>query len=876
MNWSIRLALLGFVVLSTQTVFAVGQAATPWENSQLAEDFINSFLRFIAQSGAFSPNQLDDMSSIGDTLKTAIEKMAQSRKSSKSKLQALNMAFASSMAEIAVAEQGGLSLEAKTNAIANALASAFLETTGFVNQQFVSEIKSLIYMIAQASSNEISGSAAAAGGGSGGGGGSGQGGYGQGASASASAAAAYGSAPQGAGGPAPQGPSQQGPVSQGPYGPGAAAAAAAAGGYGPGAGQQGQQGPGGARQQGPVGQGPYGPGAAAAAAAVGGYGPGAGQQGPGSGGQQGPGGQGPYGPSAAAAAAAAGPGAGRQGPGSQGPGSGGQQGPGGQGPYGPSAAAAAAAAGGYGPGAGQQGPGSQGPGSGGQQGPGSQGPGSGGQQGPGGQGPYGPSAAAAAAAAGGYGPGAGQQGPGSQGPGSGGQQGPGGQGPYGPGAAAAAAAVGGYGPGAGQQGPGSQGPGSGGQQGPGGQGPYGPSAAAAAAAAGGYGPGAGQQGPGSQGPGSGGQQGPGGQGPYGPSAAAAAAAAGGYGPGAGQHRPRWATTRTIRTRQDNKNLESGPEVWHRTRWSRTLWTSAAAARTLDITGAGQQTGSGDKVIYRPSQVGGKYHTAPGGQQTWKFRTRKWWTTRTSGQGPYGPVKRRSSSRWGYGPGAGQQGPGSQGPGVVDNKDLEVKDRKWWTTRTGGQGPYGPSGKGRAQQPWRLGPGWTTRTWSRTRKGTTGPDKADQAAGRRILLKTFEIKRKKVWTRRGAGTGPMGHHTTGAESLKSRGDMDQDWKQARSQDKVPTQGLGKDRWTRSKKPGSRPNCGQQGTRCKPYGPSSPTPRRMNGMATRTWKSPEGKPYGSWTARGGGGAGQQGPGGQGQYGPGAAAAAAVAAG
>ncbi|KAF8777915.1 hypothetical protein HNY73_014695 [Argiope bruennichi] len=418
MNWSIRLALLGFVVLSTQTVFSAAQGATPWENSQLAEEFINSFLRFIAQSGAFSPNQLDDMSSIGDTLKTAIEKMAQSRKSSKSKLQALNMAFASSMAEIAVAEQGGLSLEAKTNAIANALTSAFLETTGVVNQQFVSEIKGLIYMIAQASSNEISGSAAAAGGGSGGGGGSGQGGYGQGASASASAAAAYGSAPQGARGPAPQGPSQQGPVSQPSYGSSATVTITTVGGRQQGPTGPSQQGPG---QQGPGGQGPYGPSAAAASAAVSGYGPGAGQQG-----QQGPGGQGPYGS------------------GQQGPGGAGQQGPGSQGPYGPGASAAAAAAGGYGPGAGQQGPGSQGPGS-------------GGQQGPGGQGPYGPSAAAAAAAAGGYGPGAGQQGPGSQGPGSGGQQGPGGQGPYGPSAAAAAAAAGGYGPGAGQQGPGSGG-----------------------------------------------------------------------------------------------------------------------------------------------------------------------------------------------------------------------------------------------------------------------------------------------------------------------------------------------------------------------------------------------------------------------------------
>nr|AWK58650.1 major ampullate spidroin 2 variant 3 [Araneus diadematus] len=230
MNWSIRLALLGFVVLSTQTIFAFGQAATPWENTALAEAFINKFLESIGQTGTFSASQQDDMATIGDTLKTAMEKMAQSRKSSKSKLQALNMAFASSMAEIAVAEQGGLSIQAKTEAIASALSSAFLQTTGVINYQFVNEIKSLIYMIAQASTNEVGSSAASAGGGSGGGS------YGQGSYVSASAAGTYGSAPQQGGYAPAQGPSQQGPVSQGPYGPSASVAAAAVGGYGPGGG----------------------------------------------------------------------------------------------------------------------------------------------------------------------------------------------------------------------------------------------------------------------------------------------------------------------------------------------------------------------------------------------------------------------------------------------------------------------------------------------------------------------------------------------------------------------------------------------------------------------------------------------------------------
>nr|5IZ2_A Chain A, Major ampullate spidroin 1A [Trichonephila clavipes]5IZ2_B Chain B, Major ampullate spidroin 1A [Trichonephila clavipes] len=129
---------------------------TPWSSTELADAFINAFMNEAGRTGAFTADQLDDMSTIGDTIKTAMDKMARSNKSSKGKLQALNMAFASSMAEIAAVEQGGLSVDAKTNAIADSLNSAFYQTTGAANPQFVNEIRSLINMFAQSSANEVS------------------------------------------------------------------------------------------------------------------------------------------------------------------------------------------------------------------------------------------------------------------------------------------------------------------------------------------------------------------------------------------------------------------------------------------------------------------------------------------------------------------------------------------------------------------------------------------------------------------------------------------------------------------------------------------------------------------------------------------------
>ncbi|GBO09967.1 hypothetical protein AVEN_235134-1 [Araneus ventricosus] len=88
-------------------------------------------------------------------LPAAMEKFNNSNTTSKTKFQALNMVFASAVAEITAAEDA-VNKELKPNAIQNALYSAFLETIGIINTQFASDIKNLIYTLAHTTSNGVS------------------------------------------------------------------------------------------------------------------------------------------------------------------------------------------------------------------------------------------------------------------------------------------------------------------------------------------------------------------------------------------------------------------------------------------------------------------------------------------------------------------------------------------------------------------------------------------------------------------------------------------------------------------------------------------------------------------------------------------------
>nr|2N3E_A Chain A, Major ampullate spidroin 1 [Latrodectus hesperus] len=133
----------------------MGQANTPWSSKANADAFINSFISAASNTGSFSQDQMENMSLIGNTLMAAMDNMG--GRITPSKLQALDMAFASSVAQIAASQGGDLGVT--TNAIADALTSAFYQTTGVVNSRFISEIRSLIGMFAQASANDVYASA---------------------------------------------------------------------------------------------------------------------------------------------------------------------------------------------------------------------------------------------------------------------------------------------------------------------------------------------------------------------------------------------------------------------------------------------------------------------------------------------------------------------------------------------------------------------------------------------------------------------------------------------------------------------------------------------------------------------------------------------
>nr|AGQ04592.1 major ampullate spidroin 1 short [Cyrtophora moluccensis] len=159
MTWTTRLALSFLVVICSQSLFALCQS--PWQSASMAESFMTYFSEALGQSGAFTKEQIDDIDTIASSIKLGVDKMERSGKTSGSKLQAMNIAFASAVAEIATTEGGEQTAEVKTKAVADALAFAFFQTKGAVNINFINEIKNLISMFAQ--TNTISSSLDSAG-----------------------------------------------------------------------------------------------------------------------------------------------------------------------------------------------------------------------------------------------------------------------------------------------------------------------------------------------------------------------------------------------------------------------------------------------------------------------------------------------------------------------------------------------------------------------------------------------------------------------------------------------------------------------------------------------------------------------------------------
>ncbi|GFS66276.1 major ampullate spidroin 1A variant 3 [Trichonephila inaurata madagascariensis] len=143
MIWTARLLALSFLaVLCAPGLFSQSANAS-LSSPELLNSFIGSFKDHAGRTGTFPPSTIDDKTTIGDAIKYSVEKMVSIGKSSVSNLQALSMAFASSMVEIAVAD-GGHNTEEIAAAISESLSLAFLQTTGAVNPQFVNEISNLM------------------------------------------------------------------------------------------------------------------------------------------------------------------------------------------------------------------------------------------------------------------------------------------------------------------------------------------------------------------------------------------------------------------------------------------------------------------------------------------------------------------------------------------------------------------------------------------------------------------------------------------------------------------------------------------------------------------------------------------------------------
>ncbi|GFS66242.1 major ampullate spidroin 1A variant 4 [Trichonephila inaurata madagascariensis] len=143
MTWTARFLALSFLAALYSPCLFAHIPKSPWSSIELENAFINAFLNELGKTGDFSQRKLQAMTTIGDAFKMLADKLMSSGKSSASNMEALNKAFASSVAEIAVGRKGR-KREEITADISGALSRAFLQSTGAVNTQFVHEISRLI------------------------------------------------------------------------------------------------------------------------------------------------------------------------------------------------------------------------------------------------------------------------------------------------------------------------------------------------------------------------------------------------------------------------------------------------------------------------------------------------------------------------------------------------------------------------------------------------------------------------------------------------------------------------------------------------------------------------------------------------------------
>nr|UVM79554.1 aciniform spidroin [Pardosa pseudoannulata] len=158
MNWLTSFSFL-ILLFVTQQVYVesrkggFGNASkSPWADVGKANAFMKCLIQKIANSPVFPQQEKEDMESIVETMMSAISSMSTSQRgNSHAQLQAMNMAFASSMAELVIAEDAGnmKAISVKTDALSQTLKTCFQTTMGTVNRQFIAEIKDLINVFAQ-------------------------------------------------------------------------------------------------------------------------------------------------------------------------------------------------------------------------------------------------------------------------------------------------------------------------------------------------------------------------------------------------------------------------------------------------------------------------------------------------------------------------------------------------------------------------------------------------------------------------------------------------------------------------------------------------------------------------------------------------------
>ncbi|XP_055944013.1 uncharacterized protein LOC129975104 [Argiope bruennichi] len=160
MNW---LTTLGFAVLLLSLQcngvqsrkHSSNLSRSPWADSAKAKAFMDCLIKKIEQSDVLPQKEKEDMEMLVQSLMSALS--GHKGNNSEATLKAMNMAFASALAELVVAEDADDpdSIATKTEALSKALQQCFKKTMHKVNRKFIAEIKDLIQMFVKEAAEDM-------------------------------------------------------------------------------------------------------------------------------------------------------------------------------------------------------------------------------------------------------------------------------------------------------------------------------------------------------------------------------------------------------------------------------------------------------------------------------------------------------------------------------------------------------------------------------------------------------------------------------------------------------------------------------------------------------------------------------------------------